>query len=137
MKKILSLLALCGLISFFTGCAALDPGADPVEVRAEQAVQTAFSTLDAFVQLDNVNREFAKEKAPKAHEFAEWLRAPVEVDGAVMPRGLSFIQSANRVRQAYKANRTPENKASLLAAIASLEKSVTEAQQQMSQLKPK
>lgn len=106
----------------FTGCAALDPNADPIEVRAEQTISTTFDAMDTFEQIELENQALIKAKAPQVHEFAEWLREPLQQEeGTSMPRGISMINSATLVRRAYKANRTPENKASLASAVAALE----------------
>ncbi len=120
---------LASLSGCFTGCASVQPGADALEVRAEQTVATAFNVFDTFLRLDDANRELAKAKAkaPKVHEFAEWLREAVPDNGQMVPRGLSLIQSANRVRRAYKSSRTPDNHASLQAALAALARAANEA----------
>lgn len=133
MKFLARCLALIAVVTF-TGCASLEPSADAVAVRAEQTVATAFNVFDAFLNLEHANRELVKAKAPAVHTFAEWLREPVPDNGAMVPRGLSLIQSANRVRLAYKANRTPDNHASLQAALAALARAANETQTQMQAL---
>lgn len=39
-----------------TGCAALDPAADPVVVRSQQAISTSFDVVNAFLQYEYANR---------------------------------------------------------------------------------
>lgn len=124
MKKLLLLIPLLLLI----GCATLDHGADPVEVRAEQTISGASDTMDLFVTIENDWREYCKKKLPEVHDAAEWLRAK-QPDG--LPRGLSMVSSANKARLAYKKNRTPENKANLLTAIATLQTASREAESQL------
>ena len=93
-----------------TGCATLQPGADPVVVRAEQTEQVAFATFDTFVHLVADHEADVQAKVPAAFTFAEWLRAK-EADGT--PRGLALVNSLSTVRRAYASHRTPENQASL------------------------
>lgn len=137
MKKLLSLLALCGLISLFTGCASLAPGADSVEVRAEQTILESHDALHAFLLLDNANRDFARTQAPAAHKFAEFLREPVPDVSGTVPRWIGLIESATRTRLEYKKSRGPDNQNKLAAALAGLTSAVAESQKQISQLKPK
>jgi len=117
------------LVAVLCGCAALQPGADPIVVRTEQTISVAYGTFDTFTKLDNDNRDLFKTKIPAVHQFAEWLR--VKVGQPPTPRGISLIESANRVKVAYKSNRTPENKANLVTALASLESIVAETQKQL------
>ena len=130
MKKALPLLFLA-LFCVWSGCVALNPGVDAVEVRAEQTVQTAFDVFDTFLRLDAADRDLVKRKAPAAHEFAEWLRAPVPNGAQTVPRGVSLILSANRVRLTYKASRTGDNRAQLNTALVALAAAITETQKQL------
>ncbi|NDD40195.1 MAG: hypothetical protein EB082_17600 [Verrucomicrobia bacterium] len=114
------------------GCAVLDPKADPVEVRAEQAVSVAFDTFDTFLKIELANEAQLRAKSPEVVKFAAWLTA-VQPDG--QPRGVSIIQSANAARRAYKANRSPDNKATLAAALAALETALAEANKQLASTK--
>ena len=126
--KTLRILPLLLLLSLAPGCATLDPKADPVEVRAEQAVSIAFSTFDTFLKLELAQEARLKKSAPACVDFAKWLteRQP---DGKA--RGLSLIESANNVRRAYKLNRSPENRASLISALAAIESALAETQKQL------
>lgn len=134
------MLALGGL----TGCATLDKNADPIEVRAEQTISMAEDTIDAFMAIEFDNDALVKEKAPAIHDFANWLAAPIPwPDGSTWPdgshttgpRGLVIVQSANDMRRAYKTNRSPENKASLVAALAALEETLRQVQGYINQTK--
>ncbi len=127
--------ALIGSLALAAGCATLDASADPVEVRAEQTVATAYDVFDTFLRLDNADRELVKQKAPDAHKFAEWLREPVPDGSQTVPRGVSLIQSANRVRLIYKATKSPESSARLQAALAALAAAVAETQTQLAKIR--
>ncbi len=128
--RILSILAFAALC--FTGCKSIDKNADPVVVNAERTLSIAFSTFDTFLKLEKQNQATVKAKAPKVHTFAEWLR---EKDSTGMSRGLSFIKAANEVKQAYKHNRTAENRANLVTALAVLQASVDQAPKPIKELK--
>jgi hypothetical protein len=133
VKTALALLCLVFALHF-SGCAALQPGADPVAVRSEQTVATAFNVFDAFLKLDDANREMAKAKLPAVHAFAEKLRTPVVDNGQQVPFGISLILSANRTRLAYKANRSADNQASMSAALSALARAANEASANLSTL---
>lgn len=125
---------LLAAIWLLAGCTTLQPNADPVVVRAEQSIQVAFATLDTFLKVDHANRELFKTSLPEVHKFAEYLRAPVGNPPA--PRGISYIESAVKVKNAYKLNRTAENKASLVTALATLETLIQQTQAQLDQTVP-
>ena len=132
MKRTIALLIFT-LAFHLAGCASLQPGADPVVVRCQQAERVAFSTFDTFVHLVADNEVRVKSIAPAAFDFAEWLRAK-QLDGT--PRGLSMISSLGRVRRAYEANRSADNKASVLSALAALQAAVTESQKHLAVINP-
>ena len=126
--KTLSILALALALA---GCATLDPRTDAVEVRAEQTVVTAYDVMDTFLKLELQNRALLQIKAPGVCKFADKLRAPVQVNGKAVPWGISLIESANATRLAYKRNRTPDNKASLVSAVAAVETALAETNAQL------
>ncbi|MEQ2008125.1 MAG: hypothetical protein ABMA26_15110 [Limisphaerales bacterium] len=128
MKHLLALLCLV-----LTGCATLQPGADPLVVRCQQAEATAFATFDTFVHLVADHETKVRATVPAAYTFAEWLRAKGP-DGT--PRGLAMISSLGNVRRAYAASRTPEHKASLVSALAALQAAVAESQRHLTALQP-
>jgi len=127
--------SLCLALLVMTGCASVAPGHDPVVVRAEQSLSIAFDTIDTFLKLEHDNQELVKKKLPEVHAFAQKLRAKVTVGGKTQPFGISVIQSATDVKNAYKRNRSPENKANLISALASLEAIVRETQQHLTAIK--
>ena len=130
MKRTLFLLILTAWCHL-TGCASLKPGADPLVVRCEQAEQVAFSTFNAFVHLVADHEAKVKATVPAAFTFAEWLRAKT-ADGT--PRGLAMVTSLGNVRRAYAANRSPENKATVLGALAAVQAAIEESQRHLSTL---
>lgn len=95
------------------GCASLQPGADPLVVRAEQLETTANASFQLVVDVDNSDRGFWITNAPAFHNFAEWLRAPVPVAGNPSePRGLGFILLVDAFKLTYQANHSQSNQLS-------------------------
>ncbi len=97
-----------------SGCATIQ--GDPVAVRTQQAMSLAFDTMDAFVRFEHANNSKG-ELGPEIRNVAEKIRA-----GA--PR---WMASANIMLRTYQANRTPENKANLMTALAVLQAGAAEA----------
>ena len=131
MKFFAAIALACALV-FASGCATLAPNADPVEVRAEQTVATAFETMTLFLKLELQHEEALRTKAPRVVAFAKWL-TDRQADGT--PRGVAIIKSANEVRRAYKLNRSAENRANLLAALAAVESALAETQKHLANSK--
>jgi hypothetical protein len=123
----LKTISIFALALALAGCATLDPRTDAVEVRAEQTVVTAYDVMDTFLKLELQNRALLQIKAPGVCKFADKLRAPVQVNGKAVPWGISLIES----RLAYKRNRTPDNKASLVSAVAAVETALAETNAQL------
>ncbi len=101
-------LMLCG------GCATINPVADPVVVNAERTIEIARVTLDQFVLF----------------EFRNRAKCPAEVQAsaeAIRRNAPEWFRRAMRLKLAYKANRSPENKATLLTAVAVLQTAAGEA----------
>lgn len=128
VKPPVGLIALATAVWLTAGCATLNPSADPVEVRAEQTVSIAFSTFDTFLKIESQQEARLITAAPGVVKFADWLREPTP---GGLPRGLSIIESANNVRRAYKANRSAENRASLISALAAVESALSETNKQL------
>lgn len=135
MKLMMVRLSLCLALWLVTGCASVPEGQDLVVVRAEQSLSIGFDTIDTFLKIEHDNQALIKAKVPEVHAFAEKLRAKVTVGGKTQPFGISVIQSATDVKNAYKRNRTPENKANLISALAALEGIVRETQQHLTAIK--
>ena len=121
-------LALPSLLCF--GCASLAPGARAVVVRAEQSITIANATFDSAVKIDNANRSFFRTNAPAFHQFCEWLRTPVVMPPLTNaePRGLAIVQSADAVKNEYKATSSTNAYDQLIAALATVETATSEAQ---------
>jgi hypothetical protein len=126
MKKLLLIIPVAFLMA---GCATIKSGSDPIVVRAEQSEQVAFATFDTFLKIDNANRQFFRTSLPAVHQFAEWLRTPI--GNPPSQRGIAMIESFDKVKVAYKSNRTPDNKANLITALATLEAAIAETQKQL------
>lgn len=103
------------LAMFLAGCAGVQTGQDPVVVRAEQTTILAFDVLNNFVAWERANELLV---GRDVHQFADGVRR--QAPGA--------FTSARAITAIYKANRTPENKANLLTAVAVLEGLMAEAQ---------
>lgn len=121
--SVLFSVALLGMI----GCAAIAPGNDALVVNAERTTQIAVDTIDAFLLLEYQNRAAYAAISPDIRTAADYMR-----DNAP-----GWIKSARNVTKVYKANRTPENKANLVTAIATLEQAMREAQQYLTLAKEK
>lgn len=121
MKKLF--IAALGLT--LLGCAALAPGADPLVVRAEQLESGANATFETFLTIDWQNHVFLATNAPAAHNFAQYLREPVMVNGTNYPRDIVFILSLNAVKQSYKAGKTGSN--DMVLAITTLQSALNQA----------
>lgn len=126
-----SFAALLLLVPFlFAGCAALDPGADPVVVRVEQTSTIAKGTFDLVLHTDHSARAFWKEKAPAFHEFCEELRTPTQVDGITLPRCSAALWSLDRIKRDYQAAAPPDKgdaKARVERSLAALAALTTQA----------
>ena len=127
MNKI-KITVLAALVAgIFIGCATLQPGADPLVVRAEQVETVAASAFDTVVILDNSNRGFWLTNAPAFHQFCEWLRTPVTIESTnTMRRGLAMVKLADDAKLVYKANSSQSN--ILVQALSDLQGAVTQAQ---------
>ncbi len=112
-----------------SGCANIDPNADPIVVSGERSIGTAFATVDTFLKVESENRGLLQREAPAAVEFAEQLRlhypalhreavALLELykrtknpaDGDAVAAKLELIEAIARQAQKYigtvKASRT-------------------------------
>lgn len=96
-------LALCVMFSF--GCSTVRPGSQSAEVRAEQTLAVSLAALDSFVAFEHRRRA---DVPPLVRDIAARVRREA-------PKALD---SANALRLAYKGNRSAENKAGLLTALA-------------------
>ena len=109
MKFILAIPALFIL----SACATVRPGNQSAEVRAEQTLSVSLAALDSFVAFEHRRRA---DVPPLVRDVAARVRLNA-------PRALD---SANALRLAYKGNRSEDNRAGLLTALAVVESLVSE-----------
>lgn len=136
-KAILPVLLCAGLAAtmlYSSSCASVAPGADPIEVRAEQTIAVASDTFDELLKLEYQNVELVRSNAPAVHRFCEYMRQPVVLGTNTWPRDIAIIESATTVRKVYKANRNAANRASLISGLATVEASLAEAQKYMTMI---
>lgn len=109
MKPILAAITLCLLAA----CATVKPGNQSAEVRAEQTLSVSLAALDSFLAFEHRRRA---DMPPLVRDVAARVRlnAPKALD------------SANALRLAYKGNRSEDNRAGLLTALAVVESLVAE-----------
>ncbi|KAF0181383.1 MAG: hypothetical protein FD161_56 [Limisphaerales bacterium] len=115
MKILAHVLALIVLAA--SGCSSLQPGSDPVVVNAERTIEMARVTLDAFTRFEFNNRARLDAAAPAVGQAAEKIRRHAP----------EWFASALRLKAAYKDNRSQDNQANLLTAIAVLQQASAEA----------
>jgi hypothetical protein len=117
-----SILPVALVVAFLTACAALQPGADPIAVRAEQSRSIAFLTFDTFLKFEYDNRALLA-GTPEIHAAAEHIRV----------NGPKWIDDLTALIVVYKANRTPENKANLATGLAVLNTALVAAEKYLSE----
>lgn len=108
-------LAVPSLLLF--GCATIDKDANALIVQAERTQKIALATFDAFLRFEFENRASLERVSPDIHKFAEQIRRD----------GKKWIESAHLLTQTYKANRTEENKFSLMTGLAVLEAALADS----------
>lgn len=101
MKPILAILAALTL----SACSTVRPGSQSAVVRAEQTLAVSLAALDSFVAFEHRRRADVPALVRDV-AYRVRLNAPKALD------------SANALRIAYKGNRSAENKAGLLTALA-------------------
>jgi len=74
----------------YAGCASLNPGADPIAVRAEQADTAAQDAAEFFFSYEDQNEAALEAKFPGFHANVETLRAQYKVR---MPQLLQAIDT--------------------------------------------
>lgn len=101
MKPILAILAALTL----SACSTVRPGSQSAEVRAEQTLAVSLAALDSFVAFEHRRR-------------ADVPALVRDVAYRVREEAPKALDSANALRLAYKGNRSAENKAGLMTALA-------------------
>ncbi len=125
-------LALLALGLFWpSGCASLQPGADPFVVGVERTQNAAGSSLDFVLRLDQTDRGFWRTNAPAFHQFCEWLRVPTVYQSRIGPtnvaRAISIQLNVQDLKVAYKANRAAGNSNVLWSAWSILDTALSQA----------
>lgn len=116
------------LCLFGTGmtCRPLDPGADPLVVRVEQASTLGKQTVQTLFNIDHADRGFWKTNAPAFHNFVNGLRQPQVIEGTnTLPRGYAILWSLQDVKNDYKLNRASSNQ--LWTALQTVQSVLNEA----------
>lgn len=101
MKPILAILAALTL----SACSTVRSGSQPLAVRSEQVLAVSLAALDSFVAFEHRRR-------------ADVPALVRDVAYRVREEAPKALDSANALRLAYKGNRSAENKAGLLTALA-------------------
>lgn len=96
-----------------SGCSTVKPGNQSAEVRAEQTLSVSLSALDSFVAFEHRRR-------------ADVPALVRDVAARVRLNAPKALDSANALRLAYKGNRSADNKAGLLTALAVVESLIAE-----------
>lgn len=100
------------LVLFLSACAK------DVVIQAEVATRVGNDTMDAFVHLERDNELFLKGINPQIHNYANVIRR----------NGITWLKTARAMTEAYKQNRTPENKANLDTALSVLNTAIQQSQ---------
>ncbi len=101
-------------LALIVGCATVQPGSQFDEVKAEQTLAVSLAALDSFVSFEARNRS----QLPVAvRDIAAKVRAEA-------PKAL---ESAQRVRLAYKLNRSAANESGVMTALSVVDALVGEA----------
>ena len=95
------------------GCATVQPGNQSAEVRAEQTLAISLAALDSFLAFE------ARRRADVPAEVRD-------IAARVRAKAPAALESANRLRLAYKLNRSGANESSLLTGLAVVESLVAE-----------
>lgn len=115
------LIAVGGLL--LAGCRLprVEPGNDPLVVRAESLNSTAKSSLRFVLQTDNLDREFFRSSLPGFHAFCSDLRQPIPYQETnTLPRWRVSILTFDDTIVAYKETKSAASSNALVAAQLSL-----------------
>jgi len=126
--KLPLLLALCcAVLCLAPGCSPIQPGADPIIVQTERAETVGKASFDLILHADNTDRAFWETNAPAFHEFCEWLRQPITIEGTnTLPRASALILQLDDVKLDYESARTSSN--ALWVACTTFQGLVSQAQ---------
>jgi len=124
MKQIKSCnVAIVLLVALFiASCSTLTPGSDPIIVRAQQNIQQAKTTMNAFVTLEDQYTAKLKSINPNIHKAAESIRA----------HGQQWLTDGFNAIEIY---RTTKDQSALNQALAVLAQAVSDSQKYINQAK--
>lgn len=91
---------------------------DPVVVDAEKTLLIARDTFNLYVHIEREHQDTLAKVSPEFHQFGTKLRG----------NAIGWLRTADRLKEAYKQNRTAENKALLFTALAVVSKALSETQ---------
>lgn len=100
-------------LAILCGCSTVQPGNQSAVVRAEQVLSISLAAIDSFLAFESRRRA---DVPAEVRAIASRVRA----------KAPQAFESANRLRLAYKANRTASNEAGLITALAVVESLVAE-----------
>lgn len=123
MKKIKTLLALVAL----TGCVALQPGADPLVVRTEQALRAGNATFKFVLHVNQNDRGFWAQNAPAFGAFCDWLRTPTMFRSNSVARCDAMLLNVNALKHSYQGNKSVYTSNTLYVALATLQAATAQA----------
>lgn len=89
---------------------------DPVVLDAEKTLITARDTFHLYVHLERDHHATLAGVSPRFYQYAEKLRRD----------GRKWLMTLDRLKNAYKHNRTDQNKASMLTALATVSQGLAE-----------
>lgn len=115
------------LVGCSGGCAALDKGADPVVVRAEQTYQGASQIFKSFTTFEFNNRAYLQGVSGDIEKAANTIRTD----------GFDALVALQNATIAYKSHRTANNKANLETWLATVEKLDGIVTEYLARAKPK
>jgi hypothetical protein len=118
------LVAPVALLALFVGCAGITPGNDPVVVRAEAAETTATEAFNALFTTEGQNHAFIKAHTPQVSAAVNRMRI----------EGPKAVDTLVAVVRAYKNNRTAENKANIVTAIAVVRELINQSKNYLTQI---
>lgn len=87
---------------------------DPV-VLAEHAIVDGKASFDTFLHLEAINRDALLKVDPNIHKYAEYLRKNAPL----------WLQRADALKNAYRANSSDANLINLTAATAVISQAIT------------
>jgi hypothetical protein len=115
--KLLQITILVTLTAML-GCTSIAPGNDPLVVRSVQTVEIAAEVIDGYIHFEWVNRDTLWAVSRDFKRLADKLR----------DHSVPTMQSLRAATKAYKSNRTEENRASLVTAMAVAQALLTETE---------